>query len=89
VTDYDASSIQILSDAKLAERWHWLKAAELAKEYPTSTQDFIRRLLEAAEMAGWPHEQAIARYLRGDRSVSVPPEMLEIFTEAVRAERFR
>lgn len=79
---YDASSIQVLPHADAVERFPWLKAGELAARYHQPVE-FVERMLRACHASSWPEEQAIRRYLEGDRSVPVPPEMQAAHREGV------
>jgi hypothetical protein len=71
---YDASSIKILTPEQAAERFGFARAGDLIARYPSSSPDFIRRMVEACQLSGWPVEDAERRYLVGDRSVQPTPE---------------
>ena len=80
---YSAASIRILSAAEVAESQPWVLAQTLAAEYRQPIE-FVERLLETCRLSGWPVSAAIARYLEGDRSVPILPDVGAVHAETVR-----
>jgi len=80
---YRADSIQVLTAAQAQERMPWLKADTLAQDYSMPVE-YVRRLIETCRRSGWSLELAIARYLEGDTSVPVPPEVQAAHRDVVR-----
>ena len=78
---YDASCIRILSPEQAVERFGFARAGDLIARYPSSSPDFIRRMVEACQLSGWPIEEAERRYLAGDRSVAPTPEFIACHRE--------
>lgn len=77
---YTADSIKILTAKEVAETQPWVAAETLAKDYQQDIA-FVQRLLEVCAITFWPVEQAIARYLEGDKTVEVPAEVLTVYRE--------
>lgn len=88
MSDYDASSIRVLAEDEIPERFLWAKAGGLAEQYPHVPRAFIERMLEACELSGMDHALAVARYLDGDRSVAVTEEFVACHTELSRNKRY-
>lgn len=80
---YDASSIRILSDQDVAERFEWAKVGSLAAQYKRDPI-WIRRGLAACEQVGANPEYFIKRYLEADRSVPFKPEVDEAFRQLLK-----
>lgn len=78
---YTASSIRILTPPEAVDRFAFAKAAQLATQYPAIAPEFIARLIEACLLADFPVDQAVRRYLDQDRSVSITPELREIYRD--------
>jgi hypothetical protein len=78
---YNASSIKILGARQLEERFFFVRVPSLADKYRHIPRAHIARLLEAAELSGWPFDLAERRYLEGDKSIVVPVEFVTIFAE--------
>lgn len=74
---YDAGCIRVLAPDEANEKFAFARAADLAVRYPSVSPDFIARLVESCELAGFPLDAAARRYLDRDRSVPVTPELLE------------
>lgn len=79
--DYAASSIKILSPEEAADRFGFARAGELISRYPASSPDFVRRMVEACQLSGWPVEDAERRYLAGDKSIQPTPEFVACHRE--------
>jgi hypothetical protein len=80
VSEYNAESIKILTAREVSESQPWVKAETLAKDYGQDI-DFVRRLLEVCAITFWPVDQAIARYLEGDKTIEVPLEVMTVHRE--------
>jgi len=80
MSEYTAANIKIPTAAELQEKMPWLRAHTLAKDYDQPIE-FIERLLKACHISGWPVEQAIAKYLDGDKIIVTPPEMQQAHRE--------
>jgi hypothetical protein len=89
VSDYTAADIVVLREDELSDRFLWVKAGELARQYPHAPVEFIERMLVACEAARFDVQCAIARYLAGDKTVPVTEEFLAAFTEERRSHRAR
>ena len=81
---YDESAISILEHGDAADRFDFVKVGELARQYPAISPAFIARLLAACRMVGHPIEPAIRRYLVGDKSVEISPELVACYVEQMR-----
>ncbi len=79
MSDYTAADIKIIDDPE--ERFVYAKTADLAKRYRSVPEPFIARLLEACELSGWLQDQAIARYLDGDKTIEPPADFYAVFRE--------
>lgn len=60
---YDASSIRVLRDDEIADRFDWAKIGALASEFGVS-EEWVRRGFAACREAGVPEQYFIERYLR-------------------------
>jgi len=85
-TEYNASSIKILTAQEIEENYLWVKAEKLATKY-TLNSSTIHRALESCEMSGMDQQCYIDRYLEGDRRVQVTPEFVECYKEAMRSSK--
>jgi hypothetical protein len=77
MTDYTASAIRILPEASLKEKFFFLRVNDVARRYPHVSTEFVARLLESCQYAGFPEELAIRRYLEKDLSIQVTAELIE------------
>ena len=77
MTEYNASAIRILPEASLKEKFFFLRVNDVARKYPHTSTEFVARLLEACQYAGFPEELAIRRYLEKDFSIQVTAELIE------------
>lgn len=84
---YEASSIRLLSDAEAEARFPFARLEALARRYPDASERFIRRLIEACLQVDFDVDLAARRYLGGDRSVHIPPELYEAHAALVRQSR--
>lgn len=84
---YDASSIRVLQDSEVAERFSFARAAAVAARYPHVAPECVARLLEACELSGASKDEAIRRYLDGDKSVVVAPDLLVVYEELMAESR--
>lgn len=75
--EYGAGRIRVLAPGEATEKFRFARAADLAVRYPSVSPDFISRLVESCDLAGFPLEAAVRRYLDRDRSVPGTPELLE------------
>lgn len=62
-SSYTASSIKVLSPAVAAARSVVAQIERLHALYPMVPIDFVRRLVEASAISGWPIEKVEDRYL--------------------------
>lgn len=88
---YDASSIRVLSDAEIEARFEWAKVGALAAKY-RKDPGWIARGLTACEWAGRDPSYFIRRYLDGDKSVPLDPDVnaaMELVLEEHRWARWR
>ncbi|EPR6391085.1 hypothetical protein ACU7RR_004291 [Providencia stuartii] len=60
---YDEKSIRILKPEEAIDRFDWLKAEELAREY-TCPLDWVKRGFEASRRLGISPEHFIDKYVR-------------------------
>ncbi|MCL1123183.1 hypothetical protein [Shewanella surugensis] len=65
---YDASSIRILSDDEVCDKFEWVRAHELATEYKQPLR-CVERAIEACRVTGTPLEHYIERYLKNNKSI--------------------
>jgi len=77
MTEYTASAIRILPEASLKEKFFFLRVNDVARKYPHVSTEFVARLLEACQYAGFPEALAIRRYLEKDTSIQVTAELIE------------
>lgn len=77
---YDASTIRVMETREVIEAFVWAKAGELSARSGKSV-DWIRRGLEACERAGVPHTYFIRRYIDGDKSVMLNPDVNEAMAD--------
>jgi hypothetical protein len=89
MSDYNAESIRVLTDAEIAERFVFTRAARLADRYPHVSLAFIVRMLTACEHSRFPESSAIRRYLDGDRTTEVTEAFIEAHRAIVEDERRR
>lgn len=80
-TDYNATSIKVLSDEEARGRFEWVKVDHLVRLYPQHTPEFIRRLVESTQLSGggkelW--ERVERRYLKGDVTCDVQEDFKRI-----------
>jgi hypothetical protein len=75
---YDARSIQILNPEEAQSRFHYARIDALAARYPGIAPEFIARLVEACDLSGYPLDAAERRYLAGDKTVAITPELREV-----------
>jgi hypothetical protein len=85
---YTSQNIRILDAPELAERFSWAKAAALADEFG-SPVEFVARGLEACATVGVDDAYFIDRYLRGDKSIPMNPDVQAAFIEISRNQRIR
>ena len=78
VSAYTAAAIRVLDPAEAEERFGFARVAAWQRRYPINTQAFLARLMEACQLAGCDPLLAEQRYLAGDLSVEIPPELIEI-----------
>lgn len=84
---YDASSITVLGDNIARERFGFKRAQEIHDRHRWCALDWCERLVAACDMAGWDLALAERRYCQLDRSITPPPEFLEIYRELEAEER--
>ncbi len=84
---YDENSIRILDAQESQEKFLFAKKVELLRLYPTNSQEFIHRLVDACVLSGTPIEKAVSRYLDGDKSAEVPEELFACFKNSIRAHQ--
>jgi hypothetical protein len=84
---YDAASIRLLPDAEARARFPFERVEALAQQYPDASERFIRRLIEACLRVDFDVDLAARRYLGGDRSVDIPPELYEAHAAIVHESR--
>ena len=77
MTEYTASAIRILPEASLKEKFFFLRVNDVARKYPHVSTEFVARLLESCQYAGFPESLAIRRYLEKDTSIQVTAELIE------------
>lgn len=80
---YTASSIRILTPAETADRFGWVKVAELAERY-RKPEAWVQRGLEACRRAGVDPDYFERRYLQRldiPRDEQVDAAMREMATE--------
>jgi hypothetical protein len=82
---YDESSIRVLSETEAYGRMPWIQAKELAHKHHKHI-DFVSRLLEACYLAGYPIEDAIARYLEKDLSIPRDANLESVFRELAKQD---
>ena len=88
MSNYTAADIIILEPDQVSEKFFFVRANELAKQYPSSSPLFIARLLEACQLSGFDEELAIQRYLAKDKRIVPSPELLECYRELLREMRY-
>jgi hypothetical protein len=86
-TDYGPKSIRILDDEEAQARFPFARVEALARRHPDASERFIRRLVEACMQVGFDVDLAARRYLEGDRSVHIPPELYEAHAALCRSPR--
>ena len=83
MTDYNASSIHILTPTEIPARFGWARVAELAQQY-RRPEAWISRGLEACRRAGVADDYFVDRYLRREpiaRHAGVDDAMRELLNE--------
>lgn len=85
--NYDEKSIRILKPEEAIDRFDWLKAEELAKEY-TCPLEWVKRGFEASRRLGISPEHFINKYVR---KLDIPKdiEFESVFIELLNEERHK
>lgn len=82
---YDAHSIKILSDEELRNKFLWLQAGDIAKQYNQPLK-FVTRGLEVCYRLGLEPDYFIEKYLRKNK-VEEKKEFSEVYKELMEDER--
>jgi hypothetical protein len=75
---YTASSIRVLKEAEVLERFDWAKIGALAEQYGKS-EEWIRKGFTACTEAGVHESYFVRRYLEGDKTVPAHEGVEEAF----------
>ena len=75
---YTASSIRVLREAEILERFDWAKIGSLAAQYGKD-EGWIRKGFTACTEAGVHESYFIRRYLEGDKTVPAHEGVEEAF----------
>lgn len=85
VSDYDAHSIKILSESELKNRFLWLQAGDLAKQYNQPLK-FITRGLEVCYRLNLNPDYFIEKYLKKN-ALPENTEFTAVYKELLEDER--
>ena len=75
---YTASSIRVLKEAEILERFDWAKIGSLAAQYG-KPEEWIRKGFTACTEAGVHESYFVRRYLEGDKTVPAHEGVEEAF----------
>lgn len=70
MNDYSASSIRVLTQAEIVDKFEWANVGFLAEQYPLANIVFIRRGIEACRRCSVDPSYFIHRYL--DKDATIP-----------------
>lgn len=87
--EYNAASIRILSEAEAGDRFLFEQVERLAVKYPSTTRDFLKRLMEAAAVTNTPLEPIEQRYLIGNKAIPKIPELEQAMLHILDEQRWR
>lgn len=82
-TDYNASSIKVMTEQALSEKHIYLKREELARYYKLPIEH-IDRLIEACELSGEDWQKVESKYLEKNSDIQLIPEFQECFKELIK-----
>ena len=85
MTEYNASSIRVLTAKEIQDNFDWNRAAQVAKDYQRPVE-FINRGFEACRLAGLSPEWFINKYLEKE-DVPDNEEFTEVYKDLLKAMR--
>ncbi|WP_257283472.1 hypothetical protein [Endozoicomonas sp. SESOKO1] len=85
MTDYNASSIKILSEKDIQSKFLWKKAQSLAEEYSVPIE-ILNRAAEASMLLGMDLSYYEQKYLLKE-PVETNSEFTEVYTDLMRQRR--
>ena len=89
MSEYNASSIKVMSPERAAMEFDFARVHQLSVKYPWVASEAISRLIEACRLSGEDMDLAARRHLDGDRSVSTSQGFLDVYRSLIAEERWR
>lgn len=85
MTEYNASSIRVLTAKEIQDKFDWNRAKQVADDYNRPVE-FISRGFEACRLAGLEPEYFIQKYLEKE-NIQESEEFTEIYKDLLKAMR--
>ena len=83
---YDATSIRILTEVEIEERFDFVKMEKLADKYSVNLE-CIKRGFEASYRCNMNTEHFVERYLKGDKSIPINTYLMEAYKDLLSESR--